>query len=291
MRLIIDKAQELLRVLRFRAWALFRKQVADAEMDEEMSFHLEMATQAYIDAGMTPEEARYAALRKFGSVEKIKETAREERGVQWLEDFLQDLRHGCRLLLKNFALTIVAVLTLAVGIGANTTIFSLVNGVLLRPLTYPDADRIVNLYEQNLRLGFDAANVAPANFVDWQEQNTVFESLAYVGEFATGRSFILIGGEVAERIRGRFVSANFFSVFRVDPMLGRTLLPEEDEPGGNLAVVLSHGLWQRAFASNPNIGDVIFPSAPWWHLHGCAAFDLFLAGYIVGNFPAAVSDR
>ena|SRR2546422_8565358 len=119
--MIVDKAQALPRVLRFRARALLRRKEADAEMDEELRFHLEMATQAYIDAGMTPEEARYAALRKFGSVVKIKETAREEWGVRWLEDFLQDLRHGCRLLLKNFAFTIVTVLTLALGIDARAT--------------------------------------------------------------------------------------------------------------------------------------------------------------------------
>ncbi|MCI0541431.1 MAG: ABC transporter permease [Verrucomicrobiales bacterium] len=242
-----------LRKFRFRLRALSKRQELDAELDEELRAHVEMQTAENVELGMPPGEARSTALHEFGWVEKIKETAREERGVRWIEDFLQDLRHGFRLLFKNPAFTTVAVLTLALGIGANTTIFSLVNGVLLRPLSYPEADRIVNVYERNPRLGFDTANVAPADFVDWQEQNTVFETLAFVGEFAAGRSFILTGGDVAERLRGRFVSASFFSVFRTEPMLGRTFLPEEDKPGGNLAVVLGHGLWQRVFAGNSNI--------------------------------------
>jgi putative ABC transport system permease protein len=166
---------------------------------------------------------------------------------------MNDLKFAFRQLLKNPGFTAVAVLTLALGIGATTTIFSVVNGVLLRPLPYAEADRIVSVYERNPRLGFESANVSPANYLDWREQNRVFEEIAFVGEFAASRSFILTGQEQAQRLRGRFVSASFFPVFGIQPMLGRPFIPEEDKPGGSLAVVLSHGGWQRLFASDPNI--------------------------------------
>src|SRR5688572_27591133 len=137
-------------------------------MDEEIRFHLEKARQANIAAGMSPDEARYAALRKFGSVEKIKETARDERGVRWVEDFLNDLRFGARVLRKSPVFTVVAVLTLALGIGANTAIFSVVNNALLRPLPFKDADRIVMLWESNPNGSIHEEMPAPANVLDWQ---------------------------------------------------------------------------------------------------------------------------
>src|SRR5439155_16511886 len=135
--------------LRFRA--LFQKRKLDAEMDEEMRAHLEMQTQENLNAGMNPEEARYAALRQFGRVEFIKETCRERRGVSWIENFTQDVRYGLRMLLKNPGFTATAVLTLALGIGANTSIYSVVNSTLLNPIPGRDSDRLMQIAEQDKR--------------------------------------------------------------------------------------------------------------------------------------------
>src|SRR6266851_10228297 len=134
---------------------LFLKRKLDAEMDEEMQSHVELRTQANIDTGMKPEEARFAALRQFGWTETIKEDCREQRGVRWLENLVQDVRFGARILRKNPGFTAVAVLTLALGIGANTAIFSLINTTLLRALPYPRPGELVVLWSDNpgLQLG------------------------------------------------------------------------------------------------------------------------------------------
>src|SRR6266436_8847390 len=141
--------------LRLQLRALLHKRKLDADMAEEMRGHIEMRTRENIEAGMSAEEARYAAMRQFGWVDNIKETCREQRGVTWLEHLIQDLRYGARMLRKNPGFSAVAVLTLALGIGANTAIFSVVNAILLRPLPYTDPNRLVAVCESNPRLGWD----------------------------------------------------------------------------------------------------------------------------------------
>ena len=161
----------------------------------------------------------------------------------------QDIRFAFRTLLKRPAFTAVVVLTLALGIGANTTIFSVVNGFLIRPLPYKDAERLVDLNELAVNVGLKTLSVAYPDFIEWRNQNQSFESMAAYDE----GSFNLTGSGEPERVSGASVSASLFTVLGVAPVAGRDFLPEEDTPGGNKVVILSHGLWQRRFGANPNI--------------------------------------
>lgn len=164
-----------------------------------------------------------------------------------LEMLWQDLRYGFRLLIKSPGFTGVAVATLALGIGINTAIFSVVYAVLLRPLPYQEPERLVRIYERSPQ--FDLMSIAYPNFLDWRDQNRSFEQIAAV----RSTSFTVTRLNGAERIRGKQVSANFFSLLGVKPLLGRTFLPEEDHLGGNPVVMISHGLWQRRFGSDASL--------------------------------------
>ncbi len=164
-----------------------------------------------------------------------------------METFVQDLRHGMRMLVKNPGFTAVALIALALGIGANTAIFSVVNAVLLRPLPYKAPERLVMLQEKSQQL--NVMSVSYLNFLDWQKQNQTFEQIAVVRR----SSFNITGGNEAERVSGRIVSANFFSALGVAPAKGRDFLPEENEPGASPVLIVSHALWQRRFGADPNL--------------------------------------
>src|SRR5688500_1879172 len=243
------------RRIRLRCAALFKKERLDARMNDEMRAHLEMQIQANLDAGMKQEEARRIALRDFGSVESIKEICRDQRGVGWLSNLTQDARYGFRVLRKSPGFTAVAVLTLALGIGATTIVFSIVNGVLLQPLDYPGSGRIVNVWESDPEKGFESSYTSPATFVDWRRENQVFEAIAFAAHHNgwITLSFIHTGDGIAERLPGRFVSADYFKVFGVEPILGRTFLPEEEVRGSRRVVVISHRLWQQLFNADRGV--------------------------------------
>jgi predicted permease len=239
-----------LRAVVRRLGSLFHKRRDEQELAEELESHLQMHIEDNLRAGLTPQEARRQALIKLGGLEQTKELCRDRRGLPFLETFLQDLRYGARMLAKNPGFTAVAVLTLALGIGPNTAIFSVVNAVLLRPLSYKDPDRLVEISEKNSKLGVNWFAVAPANFLDWQQQNHVFESMAIFGLWS--EELYLAGEGPPEELQGRRVSASYFPLLGVQPILGRTFLPEEDGPGHHV-VVLTYAFWQHRFASDPKV--------------------------------------
>src|SRR5437763_8756434 len=155
---------------------------------------------------------------------------------------LQDLRYGIRMLAKNSGFSAVAVLALALGIGANTAMFSVINGVLMRPLPFKDPGQLYTLWERNLKMGYEQNPPAAANFRDWRDRNKVFEQMA---EFDAARTFNLAGTANPERVDGAAVSPALFGLLGVEPVLGRTFSPGEDTPGRDQVVILSYGLWQR----------------------------------------------
>ena len=225
------------------AFLLFRR-TFDRVLEDEMRFHLDMKTRA---AGGTA-SADHAARRQFGNATLLREQSREQWGWTWLEDLLQDLRYGARVLRKNPGFTIAAALTLALGIGATTAIFSVVHAVLLQPLPYRDANQIVALWEWNLR-EHHINTVAGANYADWKARNHVFADMAYSWDEA----YTLTGTANPEAVSGYTFSCNFFSLLGTKPVLGRTFLPEECRAGSDHVVVLSQALWQRRFAADPGI--------------------------------------
>jgi putative ABC transport system permease protein len=235
----------------FRRWrALTHKAEMDHELDEEVRFHLEREIDQNIKDGMTPEDARYAALRSFGGVDQSKEECRSARGVGLIENIVRDITYSLRVLFKNYAFSIVVVLTLALGIGANTAIFSFANGILLRPLPYPQSDRLAVVDQTALKEGNTSIGVSYPDFLDWRDQNTVFERVAT--HFGTGRFAMTISGQPIE-IRGGRVSYGLFETLRVSPILGRTFTLNEDRPEEDAVVILGYDLWQRSFGGNPNV--------------------------------------
>jgi putative ABC transport system permease protein len=232
------------------AWMrFFRRERWDQERERELQTYLEIEAEENIARGMAPEEARYAARRKLGNPMQIREEIYRMNSLSFLESLWQDLRCGARMLRKNAGFTTIAVLTLALGIGANTAIFSVIHAVLLRPLPYDKPDRIVMLVESNPGKGFPRFSVSPPNYVDWRNQASAFQSMASVSR----GDFTYTGGAEPERLGGANVAAPFFSVMGVEPLIGRTFLPEDDVVGRASVVVLSYGLWAQRFGSDPQV--------------------------------------
>ncbi len=226
----------------------FRKRNRESQLDSELRFHIEQKTAELIAKGVDPSEARRHAMAKFGGVEAVKEDCRESRAFYWLESLLADVRYAIRTLRKSPGFTTTAILTLALGIGANTAIFSVVDAVLLRPLPYKDPAHLVWATIQFPKAKMHGSFVPHPIYFAWRDQNDVFSGIA--ATHSEG-NFTLTGGGIPERIRGMGVSANFFSVLGVEPALGRDFTSEEDRPGGPHAAILSYGLWQSRFAGDP----------------------------------------
>ncbi len=232
------------------------KRILDA-LDQDIREHIEMEIQENIERGMSPEEARYAALRKFGNPALVKEEVRNMWGWTWLERLAQDLRYGLRTLGRAKWISVAAVATLALGIGANTALFSVVYTVLLRSLPFPDSDRLVTLAQRDPHTGASMDYFAPTTFFDWRGQNHSFDSMAAVEPLPEVQMTFGARAEPVQ-VTGQAVSASFLDVLDVRPLLGRNMTVEEDTLNGNKVVLLSYGLWQSHFGGSATaIGERI----------------------------------
>ena len=240
-----------LKILLRRVRALFGGTRLDAALDEEVRFHLEMETERLVQSGMSAEEARLMARRKFGGVDQVKETYRDQRGLPGVEALARDLAHAARTLRRRPGYTIVAVLSLALGIGANTAVFSLIDAFVLRPLPYPEPDRLVRIYMAG-RLGgrftWGGAVAAPV-LRDWRERSRAFTA---IGAFLPG-SVNLRSSDGALRVPATFAEPDVFRALGVPPLHGRLLPPESTTPGLDRVVVLSHALWRDRFGGSKDV--------------------------------------
>jgi putative ABC transport system permease protein len=239
--------QQLKEILR-RFLMLLHRDRFDRDLEEEMRLHLEQREQEQIEKGIAPEEAYYAVQRQFGNTLLMKERSRDMWGWTGVEQLIQDVRYGLRMLGKNPGFTITAVLALSLGIGANTAIFSVVNGVLLKPLPYKDPARlfVVSLYNEKTQEYFPLCD---ADFLDWRAQNQAFSDISAF----SGTSYTLTGSGAPEQMRGDVVTADFFATLGVKPLLGRTFLPNEDKPGSSPMAVLAYDFWQSRFGADPAV--------------------------------------
>src|SRR5438067_2234687 len=243
MRRLFSRAGSLLR-------NSTRKDQMERDLTEEMGSYLELLTEKKMKEGMNEKEARRAAMVEVGGIEQVKEKVRAGRTGFALETFFQDIRYGMRSLFKKPGFTLTAVIALGLGIGANTAIFSVINGVLLRSLSYASPDWIVMLWEKSLTGGNQENVISPGNFLDWQKQTTSFEHMAAVADLRVN----LTGGTgEPEEIKAQLVSLGFFSTLGVQPVMGRAFLPAEDVVGNDLVIIVSHQLWQTRFGSDPQI--------------------------------------
>jgi putative ABC transport system permease protein len=239
---------DLVRILLSRCAALFRRDRLDEDLDEELRAHIDLAAEENVKRGMSAQEARNAALREFGGVTQTKEAYRTQRGFSLLAVPMQDVRFGVRQLAKAPGFTFISLLTLALGIGATTAIFSVVDAVMLKPLPFSTADRLVQVGSTIAATGA-GGTASYLDFVDMRAQNHVFDGMA---AFRTG-DFTWIGRREPVLLQGAAVSAQLFSLLAVTPALGRSFRAEEDSPaatGGTDPVILSYGVWQREFGSD-----------------------------------------
>ncbi len=234
---------------------LFRRKAVEQELSAELAQAFEFLVETKIRDGTSTSEARRLAAIELGGVEQLKEEIREFRAGYNLEGLFRDVRFGLRMLLKTPGFTAVAIIALCLGVGANTAIFSLVNGVLLRPLPFPNPDRIVYFEGKNPAAGITDSNISFLDFTDWSQQTDLFASTA---AYWTGNADLSADGAEPEAVPRAGVTTGFFSVLGVQPVLGRAFVPEDDKPatfneGRGTVAIISHGLWKRRFGSDPAI--------------------------------------
>jgi predicted permease len=238
-----------------RLRSLLHHDELDRGLNAEVRFHIEMETEKNIKLGMTREEARLKALRSFGPMEKHKEETREARGVSALETLLADVRYGTRALFKHPGYALLAILTLGLGIGANTAIFSVINGVLLKPLPYEHGDRLVIVQQSRPLSGQPQVGVAIAEYFDYRERAAdVFDGLVEYHQM----NFDLINRGEPDRVNTGVVSHNFFDLLGIKPILGRSFVASDDTREAEAVLILSHTYWRTRFGGDPNIIGQVF---------------------------------
>jgi predicted permease len=235
--------------LRYRMRALFYRKQVDAEMDEELAYHLDRETEKYRRGGARQEEAMRQARMALAGPEQVRQQCREGRGITAWEQLAKDLRYGLRILKKSPGVTAMILLSLGIGIGANTAIFSVTNTLLLKPLPYPHPDRLAILWLRSPAIGIPQDWPSPGQYHDIRTQNHVFDQTA----LAIDDSYTLTGVEKTQKVDAIEASSSLLPMLGAKPLLGRTFLPEEDRPGQPESVVLTYGLWKRTFGGDPGI--------------------------------------
>ena len=230
-----------------RVLALFFRSRFERELDDEVAAHIELAERDALARGLAPAEARREALLMFGGIEQMKEMHREDRSSLWLENLLKDAHYGLASLGREPVFAIVAIAVLALGIGANTAMFSVVDGVLLKPLPFPEPERIVRVWEAPTLTSTNSTTTR--NFVELKQRNRTFAALSAE---SLSTATVNIAG-VPTRLQGRYVSADHFEVFGIQPILGRTFRADEDLPGADRVLIISHAAWQQSFGGDPAI--------------------------------------
>jgi len=223
-----------------------RGKVLERDLDDELAFHIDARREEYIAQGLDPAEAQLLARKDFGRVTQIREETRSMNLVLWLETLTQDLRFGARQLRRNRTLALTSILTLALGMGATTAVFTLTDTALFKPLPYPNADRLVALHDQ-----FPNSMASPTipEFLDYQASNQSFEQMA----FFDSRDYQITGSDEPERVSAARVTATYFPLLGAKPPLGRVFTEAEIANGTSDAVVLSHNFWRRAFGADPGV--------------------------------------
>ena len=224
--------------------SLFRKARLDRELDAELRSYLDMLTEEKIKAGLSPEQARRQARIELGGMEQVKMKVREVRFGTTLETVWQDLRYGARMLARNPGFTTVAVLTLALGIGANTAIFSVLNSMVLQPLPYHDSHQLLRIYSKHEKRGWNHVNASYPDFLDFKKNAKTLSGLVAFTRFGMNFS----AGEEAVRLRAGRTTSGFFEVLGLNPILGRTIRPEDQELSDERVVLVDEEVWRRRFA-------------------------------------------
>ena len=244
----MSRLRELSRRLRM----LIHRRQFDADLEEEMRLHLDLREQDQLQSGMTAYDAQAAARRRFGNLTSLRERSRIAWGWQWLENVAQDVRYGLRTLRKSPGFTAIAVLTLALGIGATTAIFSVLEGVLLKPLSYPHPEQLVSVEVSPLALDPSLRGMAPEDYFVFRDQSRTFQEIGIYAETDTDRDVNVTGFAEPERVHALNVTHGVLSVLGTPPMLGRVFSPSDDSPGAPPTAVLTYGYWQRKFSAEPS---------------------------------------